>query len=99
MEIAGLQGRPPEAWKENSRILSKLGELGKRAFKAPGAWKESGRILSKLGELGKEAFKALGALKENGQKLSKFLFRARQSSSRWDGIQSADRPSGGGLHA
>jgi hypothetical protein len=70
MEVCGVHGCLL-ALKENSRILSKLRELGKGAFKAREALKENGRILSKVEKLGKETFKAPMALKENGSFLSK----------------------------
>jgi hypothetical protein len=72
MEVCGIHGAaPPRGWKENAMILSKLGKLGKGAFKASGAWKENALFLSKIGKLGKRAFKAPKAWKENGLFLSK----------------------------
>jgi hypothetical protein len=60
MEVGGVHGQAsPGALKENARILSKLGGLGKRSFKAREALKEIGHFLSKLGRLGKRSFKAL----------------------------------------
>jgi len=71
MKVSGVHGSASGALKENALILSKLGKLGKGAFKAPEALKENGQILSKLGKLGKEAFKAQTALKANTLFLSK----------------------------
>src|SRR4051794_31242312 len=67
----GFTGSVSRARKENGLILSKLGELGKRAFRSRETWKEIGYFLSKLGKLGKETFRSPGAWKEIGRFLSK----------------------------